>query len=387
MKVMILYANAGNGHRRAAEALAEVCEQDERISKVRLVDALQYTNTVFQKLYANLYIEVVKKSPTLWSLAFDETDRPWRRDKGRMLLHRVNSLTLSNEIRKFAPDLCLCTHFMPADIVSTMLRQGHVRTDLAVVVTDYYVHASWLETYINRVYVAKEESREQLLQLGFPPKRVCNFGIPVDPVFQNEIDRNALCAKHQIDPDRPIVLLSAGAFGVMPDADLVQMLRGITAPCHLVIICGNNKKLKTQVEQKLAETRSAEVEYHVLGFTREINEWMAMATLFIGKPGGLSTSECLALGLPMVIWNPIPGQETFNAAYLLENGAGISPDNILTLPFRVNRLLNDAQRLDQMRQAARALGRPHAANDIVNDALKHMGEGVVKVMHQGQSNR
>ena len=380
MKVMILYANAGNGHRRAAEALAAVCEQDERISEIRLVDALQYTNKVFQTLYANLYIEVVKKAPTLWSLAFDKADRPWRRDKGRMLLHRVNGMPLSSEIRKFAPDLCLCTHFMPADIISTMLQQDHIRTDLAVVVTDYYVHASWLESYLNRVYVAKEESRKQLLRLGFPPKRVCNFGIPVDPVFQNEVDRTALCNKYKLNPDRPIVLLSAGAFGVMPDSDLVEMLSGITVPCHLVVICGNNKKLKTQIEKKLSDVQSHDVDYHVLGFTREMNEWMAMASLFIGKPGGLSTSECLALGLPMVVWNPIPGQEAFNATYLLENGAGISPDNISTLPFRVNQLLTDPQRLEQMRQAARALGRPHAANDIVNDALEHLGEGVIKIL-------
>ena len=105
MKAMVLYANAGNGHRRAAEALATVCEQDDRFSEVRLIDALKYTNKVFQELYANLYIEAVKKAPALWSIAFDESDQPWRGEKGRMLLHRIHALSLSKEIRKFNPDL------------------------------------------------------------------------------------------------------------------------------------------------------------------------------------------------------------------------------------------------------------------------------------------
>ena len=105
MKVMILYANAGNGHRRAAEALAEVCEQDERVSECRLVDALDYTNKVFQELYANLYIEMVKKAPTLWSLAFDDSDQPWTKEKGRMIVHRMNSMPLATEIKTFQPDL------------------------------------------------------------------------------------------------------------------------------------------------------------------------------------------------------------------------------------------------------------------------------------------
>ncbi len=379
MKAMILYANAGNGHRRAAEALAAVCEQDDRFSEVRLIDALEYTNKVFQDLYANLYIEAVKKAPALWSIAFDESDQPWRGEKRRILLHRIHALSLSREIRKFDPDLCLCTHFMPADIISTLLHEDRLHTDLGVVVTDYYVHASWLEKYVNRYYVAKAESREQLMQLNFPEGRIKTLGIPIDPLFENLGDRDTLCAKHGIDPSLPLVLLSAGAFGVMSGGDMGQMLSSITTPCHLVVVCGNNKKLKEQIEKHI-EARGAEnITYHILGFTKEMHDWMAMASLFIGKPGGLSSSECLACGLPMVIWNAIPGQEVFNTTYLLENGAAIAPDNISTLPFRIDQLLRDPERLKRMQETAKALGRPDAARAIVNDAVEHLGEGVVKI--------
>jgi len=379
MKAMILYANAGNGHRRAAEALAAVCEQDERFSEVRLNDALEYTNKVFQELYANLYIEAVKKAPALWSIAFDESDQPWRGEKGRMLLHYIHALSLSKEIRKFNPDLCLCTHFMPADIIATLLREDRLHTDLGVVVTDYYVHASWLEAYASRYYVAKAESREQLMQLDFPAERVKTLGIPIDPLFENLGDRDTLCAKHGIEPSLPLVLLSAGAFGVMSGGDMGQMLSSITTPCHLVVVCGNNKKLKEQIEKHIESHGAENITYHILGFTKEMHEWMAMASLFIGKPGGLTASECLACGLPMVIWNAIPGQEAFNTIYLLENGAAIAPDNISTLPFRIDELLQNPERLKRMQEAAKTQGRPDAARAIVNDAAGHLGEGVVEI--------
>ena len=376
---MVLYANAGNGHRRAAEALEAACRQDERVREVRLIDALEYTNKIFQELYANLYIEAVKKAPTLWALAFDETDQPWRREKGRMLVHRINAQALTKEIRKFAPDLCLCTHFMPADIISTMLKEHQVQTSLGIVVTDYYVHASWLESHLNRIYVAKEESREQLLRLEFPPERVRTLGIPVDPIFGKLPPREELCAARGIDPDLPLVMLSAGAFGVMSGSDMAEMLNGITTPCHLAVVCGHNKKLMEQIEKHVAEHGSDNIHYHVLGFIKDIHEWMGMASLFVGKPGGLSSSECMALGLPMVIWNPIPGQEIYNTMYLLENGAAIAPDGAATLSFRIDQLLRDPNRLERMRQAARELGRPRAAQDILDDAIEHLGESVVAI--------
>jgi processive 1,2-diacylglycerol beta-glucosyltransferase len=110
-----------------------------------------------------------------------------------------------------------------------------------------------------------------------------------------------------------------------------------------------------------------------------MHEWMAMATLFIGKPGGLTTTECLALGLPMVIWNPIPGQETYNTKYLLENGAAIAPDSATTLSYRIDLLLKNPDRLQKMSQAAKQLGHPQAAQEILSDAINHLGEGVVLI--------
>ena len=165
----------------------------------------------------------------------------------------------------------------------------------------------------------------------------------------------------------------------MSEDDMQEMLTGISTPCELVVVCGNNKKLKEQLDKFIEKGGEKHIVYHTLGFTKEMHEWMAMASLFIGKPGGLSCSECLAMGLPMVIWNPIPGQEMFNTLYLLENGAAIFPNNISTLSFRVDELLKIPSKLAEMSRNAKAISRGDAAKFIVDNAIEHNGEGAIKI--------
>lgn len=379
MKVMLLYANAGNGHRRAAEALQVVCEADERFSEVLLVDVLHYTNKVFQELYANLYIEAVKTAPAIWSWAFDETDQPWRRDRGRLRMQRLNSQPLKKKILNFDPDMCICTHFMPADIIAHLIDRDRFSCHLSVVVTDYYAHATWLCPYVSRYFVAKEEIREQLNSIGYPAERISMSGIPVDPVFSRERDVTALRKKHDVNPELPLVLLSAGAFGVMSGDDLMRILCGIDVPCELVVVCGRNEKLKKQVNARVEDLKGSRVKFHILGFTTEMDEWMAMASLYVGKPGGLTTSECLACSLPMVIWEPIPGQEVYNTNYLLENGVAIVPDSARTLSYRINELLKNPQALERMSAAASSIAHADAARVIVDEVLARRSEGVIKI--------
>jgi processive 1,2-diacylglycerol beta-glucosyltransferase len=373
LKIMILYANAGNGHRRAAEALNDICLQDEHFVEVMLVDVLDYTNKVFQDLYSNLYIETIKSAPAIWSWMFDETDQPWKREKVRLLVERLNSQPLIKKLTEFDADICVSTHFMPANIISYLIARKKLSCHHSVVVTDYYVHASWLTALMSRYFVAKEESRVQLSSVGCPIKRISTTGIPIDPKFSVEYDVPTLKVKYGIG-NSPLVLLSAGAFGVMSGQDLLQMLESITEPCEIAIVCGNNQKLQDQINKGIEKFHSDKIKYHVVGFTKEMHEWTAMSSLYIGKPGGLTTSECLAMGLPMVIWEPIPGQEVYNTSYLLENGAAIAPDSALTLGYRINILLKNEERLEQLSVAAKALGKPNAAKDIINTILVNLEE-------------
>jgi processive 1,2-diacylglycerol beta-glucosyltransferase len=376
---MVLSVSAGSGHTRAAEALTAVCEKDERVGEVLHVDALAHTNKVFQEVYSKAYIEAVKKAPALWAIAFEETDVPWHKQRSLMMMQRLNAQPLVKKIREFAPDICLCTHFMPSDIISHMIREDKLHTALGVVVTDYYVHATWLADLFTRYFVGKEESRKQLEMLRFQEDRITVSGIPVHPDFCEPMERAELLAKHGLTDDRPIILLSAGTFGVMPARDIFKMLGTICSDAQVIIICGKNEKLKGELEAHAGEAAARNLNYHIFGFTTEMHELMFISDLYIGKPGGLTTAECLASGLPMIVWDPIPGQELYNTSYLLENGAAVAPDTATIIGYKVDQILQTPGRLDTMCEAVRRMAHPRAAYTIVDTMIEKAHESPVKV--------
>ena len=232
-------------------------------------------------------------------------------------------------------------------------------------VTDFDVQGMWLTRHVDRYFVALEETRVHLERLGVPPAAITVSGIPIDPVFAEPKDARAMRAKHGLAPDRTTILVSAGGFGVGPVESLVHTLLELQHPAQLVVICGRSEELKGRLDA-LAAARPPALSpaLHVVGYTTEMDEYMAAADLLVGKPGGLTSSEALARGLALVIVHPIPGQEERNADHLLEAGAAIRCNNLPALAWKIDRLLDDPARLAAMRANARRLARPHAARDI-----------------------
>jgi processive 1,2-diacylglycerol beta-glucosyltransferase len=378
-RVMILSASAGSGHVRAAQALEEACHKDARVDEVCQVDALDFTNLMFQQVYSKGYLEAVKSVPELWAMAFENMDKPWEKPLVMSALQRINSQPLVNKIKDFKPDICICTHFMPADIVSNMIKQDQVACNLGIVVTDFYVHALWLTDLFTRYFVAKQENKVHLSILGLPSDRIVVSGIPIMASFSLKQAKKPLYAKLGLETNLPLVLLSAGAFGIMSAADILKILGQIKEPCQVVVVCGKNKKLQADLEAATDGSKAlSRIRYTIVGFTDTMHEYLKLADVFIGKPGGLSTSECLACGVPMVIWNPIPGQEMYNAYHILENGVGVLPDNALTIGYKVDQLLGDPERLKTMRERALVMAQPGAASAIVDAMLCKEDETPVK---------
>jgi processive 1,2-diacylglycerol beta-glucosyltransferase len=198
--------------------------------------------------------------------------------------------------------------------------------------------------------------------LGLPSERITISGIPIDPVFSTTIDRLAARQKYGLDPRKPTLLVSAGAFGVGPTEFIVGQLKQLRHEVQTVVVCGNSDELKTRVEKLVAD----DANFRVLGYSDRMFELMKMSDLLIGKPGGLTTSEALACGLPMLIVSPIPGQEERNSDHLLEEGVALKCNSLMTLPYKIDGLLDDPDRLELMRIRATRLGKPDAAQTIVD---------------------
>jgi processive 1,2-diacylglycerol beta-glucosyltransferase len=380
-RVLILSVSAGTGHTRAAEALEKVFRQQPGVGEVRNVDSLRFTNKLFRDFYSKLYIQLVQKAPTVLGWVYKNSDEPWKTDRMRLMLDRLNTGPLERFIAKFKPDITVCTHFLPAEIISYLINKGKLNARLSIVVTDLDVHAMWLCRTFHRYFVALEESKIHLQTLGLPADNITVSGIPIDPLFGQQEDRVALRIAAGFDPNRPVFLISAGALGVSPAAGVLDSLARLKHPAQAIVVCGRNEELKADLQRQASaiEASTPGLTFHVLGYTNEMHRWMQMSDLYIGKPGGLTTAECLASGLPMIIVAPIPGQEDRNSDHLLEKGIALKCNEFTTLPYKIDNLLDDPHQLTSMRERALSYSRPHAAETIVDTLLNHPLEEPAKI--------
>jgi processive 1,2-diacylglycerol beta-glucosyltransferase len=371
-KVLILSVSAGTGHTKAAEALEKVFRQQPGVGEIRNVDALRFTNKLFRDFYSKLYIQLVHRAPTILGFVYRSSDEPWKTDRMRLMLDRLNTGALERFIAKFKPDITVCTHFLPAEIISYLITKGKLNARLSIVVTDLDVHAMWLCRTFNRYFVALDEAKIHLQVLGLPGDNITVSGIPIDPVFAlPPEDRAAMRQQAGFDIHRPLFLVSGGALGVSPAAGVIEALSRLRRPAQAIVVCGKNAELQADLEKQAAEVQQnvPGLTIRVIGYTNEMHRWMQMSDLFIGKPGGLTTAECLACGLPMVIVSPIPGQEERNSDQLLEKGIAIKANEFTTLAYKLDALLDDPARMQAMREKALYYGRPHAAETIVDTLL------------------
>jgi processive 1,2-diacylglycerol beta-glucosyltransferase len=380
-RVLILSASAGTGHVRAAEALEKAFRQQPGVAEVRNIDALRFTNKLFRDFYSKLYITLVQRAPTVLGIVYNSTDEPWKTDRMRLMLDRLNTGPLERFIAKFKPDITVCTHFLPSEIISYLISKGKLNARLSIVVTDFDIHAMWLCRTFDHYFVALEESKVHLEVLGLPGKHITVSGIPIDPAFAVKRDRAALRTEAGFDHDRPLFLISGGALGVSPAAGVLDALARLKHPAQAIIICGKNEEMKASMEKQAREVEALNpgLTFKVLGYTNEMHLWMQMSDLFIGKPGGLTTAEALACALPMVIVSPIPGQEDRNSDHLLEKGIAIKCNEFTTLAYKLDSLLDQPGQLDAMREKARSYGRPHAAEFIVDALLNHPTDEVAQI--------
>jgi processive 1,2-diacylglycerol beta-glucosyltransferase len=370
--VLLLSATSGAGHVRAAQALekAFLAHSD---CVVEHIDALRYVSKFFQRLYDKAYISMVRRAPELMGLLYQRTDQPWQHLRPRLALDRLNTRPMIRLLKRVQPDLCVATHFLPAEIIAWLIAKKKLLARNAIVVTDYDVHAMWLCRTVDRYFVAMEEAAQYLTHIGVPREKICITGIPIDPLFSVPLPR-AHARKHlKLDAEATIILISAGGYGVGPVEQLVRELLQLERSWQIVAVAGKAEKTRKRLEQlakSASKLPSGAPKLCAVGFTTEMDKYMAAADLMVGKAGGLTTSEALARALPMALIEPIPGQEERNADHLLEAGAAIRCNNLPAAAWKIATLLDDPARLNRMREAARQSAKPAAAAAIAENALR-----------------
>lgn len=360
MRILILAAGVGSGHNSAAQAVELALRDVSPDSDVKRIDILEETNDVYSSLYDDGYFTLVAQAPWLVSWGYDREDPPFKLGPLAKLWDELNAGSFMRSVRKYNPDLVIATHFLPARLVSLMMARGQLNTTLTVVTTDFDFQGLWLSTPVTRVFTAREETRQHLIGFGMPADRITASGIPVRPEFEADFDADAVRAQYRLSDDSPIILISAGAAGGAKALQVVRQTLDLTQDFQAVVVCGRNEELKAEMDQLVA----GRDRYTVLGFTHDMPALMRISSLFVGKPGGLSSSECMAAGLPMVIVDPIPGQEVRNSDFLIEEGAAVRCNYATTIGYKIATLLDDPQRLVAMKAHAVRIGHADAAHVI-----------------------
>jgi processive 1,2-diacylglycerol beta-glucosyltransferase len=369
-KVLILSVKAGAGHLRAAAAIEQAFQETHPEVEARNVEALEYTNPAFQASFTGAYSKLASDLPSVWGIIYGQMEQKTSTSKSKKfaaLVDRLNAAPIVRMVRRYAPDAVLCTHYLPAEILAPLRRKGKLAAPLFVALTDFDIHTMWIQEGVDRYFVATDEMAHALKESGIGSAHVSVTGIPIMPVFsQPHPAPRAMRLKLGLRPEPPTVLLSAGGFGLTRVDQTVAMLADAVDDVQLVALAGKNEKLEKSL-RAVAASRPGKIV--PMGFANNMHELMAASDFVVSKSGGLTSSECLAMGLPMVIFNPIPGQEERNADYLLENGVALRAHSAAHLVYKVRRLLTDSALLARMKSATRQIARPRAAFDIAETVL------------------
>lgn len=372
MHIIILSASVGAGHLRAAQAVELALKQSHPTAQVQNLDVLTLTNAAFRRFYGSAYIDLVNKAPHILGYMYDMMDKPSRSgknrtDRFRLAWEKLNLKKFIDLICHQKPDLVINTHFLPAEIIASLRKRGQCDVPQVTVTTDFETHRLWVNQPCDHYFTATEEGAIGLTAWGIPRDDITVSGIPIHPVFAQEKDRSAVLKRQGLTGDRPIIMQSAGGFGVGPIAKIYKSLLDIQRPLEIVVVTGKNAAAKEQLSEIPIPKRHRA---KILGFTDQMDELMCAADLVVSKPGGLTTSETLARGAAMVIVDPIPGQESRNSDFLLENSAAIKVNNLASLGFKIENLLSEPRRLEQLKANAKRLGHPRAAFDVVEKSLE-----------------
>lgn len=370
-RVLILHASVGAGHKRAADALATAFARRSP-GQVRVEDVLDYTNPLFREAYAHSYLRLTDNLPALWGYVYEQTDRDFFRfaTELRTLVDVIWAWGLRKLLREYAPNMIVCTHFLPVEVLA-LRKRARMSQPLYCVVTDYAAHAFWAYRDVDRYFVATEETRQQLITRGVPPSVIRVNGIPVDPRVTVPKTRGEMRQTHGIELDKPLVTIFGGGLEPGRVRVIVEGLARANFPMILAVVAGRNHALLSEIAD-LDSTPT--VELKKIGFIDYVDDLVVASDIVITKAGGLIVSEILARARPMIIIDPIPGQEESNADYLAGVGAAISIRLPQHVPFAVTQLLSDPQRLKDMSVSAGRVAKPRAALDIVESILTDIGE-------------
>lgn len=372
-RVLLLTANIGSGHSSAALAIQKVLNVRAPDVETLVVNSLYYAHSLVGKVMEDGYLQLLKYFPWLYGFFYERKERSSSAITSlKKLVYNSTAGNFKDLITTFRPSLLVCTHAFPCGVLAAFKEKHHLATPLVGCVTDFVVHPYWLYPNVETYTVAHDDLKKNLVSRGVAAEKVCVTGIPIDSRFAETEDRDALKSALGFDDGRPVILVMGGGLGLGPVEKIVKTVEHLRKPMHLVVFTGRNRRTLARLESSLRRHRNSRVTVHPLDYVDNVPDYMKAADLLVTKPGGLSSSEALACGLPILIVRPLPGQEYRNTRYLVEKKVARRVKGKHHLAVSIEQLLDNPQLLARMKSRALQMAVPDSASRIADIILEKL---------------
>ena len=371
-KILVLYASYGGGHLSAAKSVKKYLDDNYEV-ETKMIDCIEYVNKVLNRITTGAYKEMAKKAPNLWGNIYMNSQKGILGHVSTRA-NKMMAVKLKNLIIENTPDLVISTHPFSSQMVSYLRRKGKVECKLVTVLTDFAPHDQWLigHEYTDAFFVSNNRMGEYLRDYGIEPSKVYVTGIPLSDKFSNRFDKKIICNEFELDETKPVILFfGGGEFGLGKDRTL-QILDALIhnlETYQIIAISGRNSKMNARFKE-LVEKTNSQNRVKILDYTNKVPELMSISTIVVTKPGGLTTSESLASELPLLVINPIPGQEEENAEYLEAHDVAVwlkkkdDPNKI------IQELFSSPAKINEMKGNTKLLAKKNATKNICEIIMK-----------------
>lgn len=366
-KILLLYISEDSGHHCATIAIERALKKIDPGVEALNINSFNYTNPILEKIINRTYMSVVKRTPELWGYLYDNPKVMKQVQKLRDMIHHFNTGKLKTLLEEFKPDGVICTQAFPCGLIADYKKTFNLNIPLIGVLTDYAPHSYWIFDKVDKYIVPSPETGRKLIDNGIDPAKIMPYGIPIDAKFQQSQDKESICKKLFLDPKAPIILIMGGTQGLGPIKELVALFDRSPLTLQAIVASGTNKKLYRWLERRKRRFKKTIL---IFNFADNIEELMQVSTVIVTKPGGITTAEALAKGLPMLIINPLPGQEAMNTKFLLKEGAAVKAGSPSDAVIMFEELLYNKTKLRQMSDKARSLSKPDSAVKIAKLILE-----------------
>ena len=372
IRCLVLSVDIGAGHRSTAQALCSALETLAPGSQHKVVEALEYLGPGAGTVAKELYFGVLEELPDLWGMLYEERGLLGFLKPVGEFFDDLRTASLSPVVRSFAPDVVVAVHPIACGLAAALRRNGELSCPTVAVLTDFDAHPAWIVRGLDLYLAPTRRVADDLETQGAPASRVVVTGIPLRAGFAKVRGQPADPVKLGLDRGRFTILLLGGGLGLGPITETAEALSSLGGPLQLVLICGSNRQLEREARQL---ARRCQVPLHVTGRVDNIWDYMSVADLAVGKPGGLTCAELMAAGVPLIALAPIPGQEQANCDALVGQGAALHAAGSGAAREVVARLLSSPDERERMRQAALQLGQPGSARRAAQVLLQQRGVG------------